>query len=108
MVVSLHVPKNDSENFELLLSDGQVIKAHHLMIGTGRIPKIRNAIESPLQPKYVGFKAHFEGISLENSIEMHTFDGGYLGISNIDNKTTNIACIEEKSICRKLTPTNYL
>ena len=103
MVVSLHVPNSASENFELLLSDGQVIKARHLMIGTGRIPKMNHAIGT-LNPEYVGFKAHFEGISIENSIEMHAFDGGYLGISNIDNKTTNIACIVRKERLQESNP----
>jgi menaquinone-9 beta-reductase len=94
-VISLNLPERSSEPYELLLSDGQTIKARHLMIGTGRIPKATGG-QGGLPPKYVGFKAHFEGISLNNEIEMHIFDGGYLGISSIDSKTTNIACIVKK------------
>lgn len=49
------------------------------------------------QTKYVGFKAHFEGIELKSTLEMYLFEGGYLGISPIDEKTVNVACIIKKS-----------
>ena len=82
--------------YELQLSNGQTVQARNLMIGTGRIPKLHNN-QKPLELKYYGFKAHFENMGNENRVEMHLFPGGYLGISNVDDKTTNIACIVKKS-----------
>ena len=76
-VISLHIPKKSSDPYELVLSNGQQIMAQHLMIGTGRLPK-ECGIHDNLPLKYVGFKAHFEGVSLEHAIEMHLFKGGYL------------------------------
>ena len=91
-VVSLNIPEHPSENYELVLSGGQAIHARHLLIGTGRIPR-SPGVKVGNDLKYVGFKAHFEGVSQNRDVEIHTFDGGYLGISNVDGKTTNIACI---------------
>lgn len=101
-VDAIHVPKNSSENYVLTLSDGQAIKAHHLMIGTGRVPKTANHPANALPLKYAGFKAHFEGIPMDSAVEMHVINGGYLGISKIDDKTVNIACIVKKEECNPI------
>lgn len=81
-----------SKCYELNLSNGEEIKARHLILGTGRIPKMNEEKKSFL-PKYVGFKAHFEGMGNSHSIDMYFMNGGYLGVSPIDVNTTNIACI---------------
>lgn len=94
-VISLQPPKHPSEPYGLVLSDGQCIRAQQLMIGTGRIPKMHPSA-SALAPAYIGFKAHFEGLPIDNCVEMHTFNKGYLGIAPIDSKTTNIACLVKK------------
>lgn len=92
-LLSLQLPKKPNDNYELILSNGQIIQAKNLIIGTGKIPGI---LGSHKEPKYFGFKAHFEGIHLTEEIEMYSFEGGYLGISSITNQTTNIACIVNK------------
>ena len=40
---------------------------------------------------YVGFKAHFRGVDLEDVIELHAFDGGYCGMSHVEDELVN-AC----------------
>lgn len=92
-VKDIKVPKTKSDNFEIILSNGKVLRARHLMIGTGKIPGLSGK-QSDL--KYYGFKAHFEGLEFNNAVEIQTFDGGYLGISNVDRRMTNIACIVDK------------
>lgn len=84
---------HEGNPYTLELSNGEIIKADQLIIGTGKIPQLT----SPLKMKYSGFKAHFEGIK-NDSVEIHTFPGGYLGLSNIDPKTTNIACLFDLTI----------
>jgi flavin-dependent dehydrogenase len=93
-VLSLNI---QSENYELVLSNGQMIKARHLMIGTGRIPKMPG-MQEVKELKYFGFKSHFKGIHSNQDVEIHNFKGGYLGISNVDSETTNIACIVHKNL----------
>ena len=61
------------------------------MIGTGRLPQLKDHFTSP--PVYAGFKAHFAGIEMHNTLEMHCFDGGYVGISPIGNGIVNVACL---------------
>lgn len=97
--------QNESKCYLLTLSNGQEVKAKHLLLGTGRIPKMdqekishekMDQEKKILPPKYVGFKAHFEGIESSHSIAMYFVPGGYLGVSPIDAKTTNVACLMKK------------
>ncbi len=67
--------------------NGKSFTATSLIIGSGRLPQF-----TPLPPKYMGFKAHFEGIELA-SLEMHCFKGGYLGLSPVSSNTVNVACL---------------
>lgn len=92
-VQSVQLPSNKMETYQLMLSNNQTIKTRHLIIGTGKLPKI-NGIKSQLpEMKYFGFKAHFEGIEMSDRIEMHLFSGGYLGLANVNANTTNIAAL---------------
>lgn len=100
-VVSMNLPENSSGNYELVLSNGQTIYARHLMIGTGRIPRMPG-VKQDVNLKYMGFKAHFEGVSTGKGVEIHAFDGGYLGISNVDANTTNVACIVNKNCLKEM------
>lgn len=85
--------------YELTLANGQTIKARSLMLGTGRVPKLNEEKQPPIL-KYVGFKAHFSGITNNASLDMHCFNGGYLGISPVDAHTANIACLVKKEIAQ--------
>lgn len=94
-VTALKIPDKDSSYYELHLSNGQKLLAKQLMIGTGRIPRIPE-VKKDVPLKYVGMKAHFQGIDLEHDLEMFCFPGGYLGMSAIGENVTNIACIVSK------------
>lgn len=100
-VISLKIPTKRSGNYEIVLSNGQTIKSHHLMIGTGRIPGMPG-INNRVTMRYRGFKAHFEGVAPSDKIEMHTFPGGYLGLSTIDSTTANVACIIDMKYSKHL------
>ena len=101
-VASLRIPRHPSANYELSLSNGQTIQSRHLIIGTGRIPRIMDVDTEKTPCKYMGFKAHFEGINLDSGVEIHSFAGGYVGVSKVDSKTTNIACIVKMDHVEKL------
>lgn len=85
--------ENRSGIYEIHLSNGEMISARQLMIGTGRIPQLNQ--KAP-EMRYVGFKAHFENIDIHDCVEMQLFPGGYLGISNVDAKINNVACLAKK------------
>jgi flavin-dependent dehydrogenase len=42
---------------------------------------------------FVAFKAHFEGASLPGQIELHAFDGGYCGLSHVEEGRVNVCWI---------------
>lgn len=42
---------------------------------------------------FVAFKAHFEGVSMPGQIELHAFDGGYCGLSHVEEGRVNVCWI---------------
>lgn len=72
------------------LASGEVILATQLLIATGRIPVANRTIPSM---HYKGIKAHFSGIPCQNSLEMFSFNGAYLGISPVSEGCCNVACL---------------
>lgn len=74
------------------LSNGEIVQAHNLILAVGRLPQILP--EATLC--YVGLKAHFKGIPLDSTLVMHYFDGGYIGLSPIEDDKVNVACLVEK------------
>ncbi|MEM9665560.1 MAG: NAD(P)/FAD-dependent oxidoreductase [Bacteroidota bacterium] len=52
------------------------------------------------QAPYVAFKAHFEGLDLDDWIELHAFPGGYCGMSHIEDGRLNACWITTKEALR--------
>jgi menaquinone-9 beta-reductase len=79
-----------TEMHEVELSTGELIQTPNLIIATGRIPHIKQA-----QPKvkYIGLKAHFEGLPTDPVLKMFLCDRAYLGISPIEDNKFNVACL---------------
>lgn len=100
-VVALDIPSHPSEYYKLTLADGQIITARSMMVGTGKISALF-VKEKVSKIKYWGLKSHFEGIEMDDAVEMHRIPGGYLGISKIDAHTTNIACLLKKELFPKI------
>ncbi len=44
----------------------------------------------------VGFKAHFEGDDIGDWIELHAFDGGYCGMSHVEDGRVNVCWISDE------------
>ncbi|MFS0869216.1 NAD(P)/FAD-dependent oxidoreductase [Paenibacillus xylanilyticus] len=42
---------------------------------------------------YVGVKSHYSGLPLSNRVELYFCEGGYVGISPIENGTANVAAL---------------
>jgi menaquinone-9 beta-reductase len=85
------VPKQYADADHVLgLSTGQTVRASSVIIATGRLPSLSPPATSF---KYMGIKAHFEGILLDNTLEMFGFDGAYLGLSPIEEGKANLACL---------------
>ncbi len=61
----------------------------------------RSFLDHP-QP-YIALKAHFVGLHLPGRIELHTFPGGYCGMSEIENGIINICLLAHESVFRRAT-----
>lgn len=107
-VNTLRIPTKTSENYELTLSDGQTIQARHLIIGTGKIPKTESFSAKAPELKYFGFKAHFEGVEIDNVVEMHLLHDGYCGLAKVNATTANIAGIVRKESVKDHAPEIYI
>lgn len=92
-VSSLTAPKGRQEAHQIVLSDGEVITAKAVVIATGRL----EGLQKPRKMPFMGFKAHFEGITIETGLEMYAFPGAYVGIGQIAPGKVNIAALARRS-----------
>lgn len=51
---------------------------------------------------FVGLKAHFRGPSTGSRVELHAFDGGYCGLSAIEEKRTNLCLLVRQSVYQRV------
>lgn len=88
-------PKSTPKDYHnIILSNGENLEVPIAIIATGRIPSLgKGSSTKPPIARFVGFKAHFEGINVKDALEMYLTAGGYLGISPIEDKKVNIACL---------------
>ncbi|MDP1880840.1 MAG: FAD-dependent oxidoreductase [Parachlamydiaceae bacterium] len=104
-VQTIHPKQHPSERHFIGLVNGEWIEVENLIIATGRYP---SQFENKPVMKYIGFKAHFEGIPLnENTLEMFSLSGAYLGISPIENQQFNVACLADLKMIGKENPKEY-
>lgn len=94
-VTSLSYHPNELYSYHVTIQNGRLFRAKKLFIGTGRLLNLLLGKEPPTM-KYRGFKTHFEGIDLDQTLEMFILPKGYLGISPIENGKVNVACLMKK------------
>lgn len=49
---------------------------------------------------YIGVKSHYRGIQMEPVVELYFFEGGYLGVSPIENGLVNVAALLKRTSFR--------
>ncbi|HEX2905967.1 MAG TPA: hypothetical protein VHO69_03860, partial [Phototrophicaceae bacterium] len=67
------------------------------------LDRMLNRSRFPQSPVFVGLKAHFQGPSLSQHIELHAFTGGYCGLSEIENNRTNACLIVRQDVFQQIT-----
>lgn len=88
-----------TRNFKIQLSGNQSITTPNLIVATGRIPNVSTSITPSV--KFIGIKAHFEGIPLNHSLQMFSFNQAYVGLSPIEEGKCNIACLASSSLLKQ-------
>ena len=81
------------EGFEVRTSEG-VFAARAVLGAYGKRGLLDRKLARPFFSKttpFVAFKAHYEGLDLPGTIELHAFPGGYCGLSRVEGGRVN-AC----------------
>jgi len=70
-------------------------EARMALCAHGKRAKLDEALERPVgyRSPYIAFKAHFRGQHDPSAIEMYGFDGGYCGLSPIEDGLVNVCWI---------------
>ena len=55
---------------------------------------------------YIGLKQHFAGESLDDHLDLHVFEGGYCGMSQVEAGRTNVCLMVEEPVFRRITAGN--
>ena len=59
----------------------------------------RNFIQK--KSPWLGVKAHYKGDFANDLVELHNFDGGYCGVSKVENNTINICYLAKYEVFKK-------
>jgi flavin-dependent dehydrogenase len=58
--------------------------------------------------RYIGFKAHFRDVALQNgSVELHPFNGGYCGLVHIEDGLTNVCLLADYEVVAGRRPAQF-
>jgi flavin-dependent dehydrogenase len=67
-----------------------VIGAH------GKRSRVDKALDRPFIQRtepFIGLKMHYDGPSLQDRVELHAFDGGYCGLSDVEDGASNLCLL---------------
>jgi flavin-dependent dehydrogenase len=82
------------EPTNVTLDDGRVVEARILVGAWGRWGRFDAQLERPFirdrSHRNFGFKRHYRGSAERETIELHSFPRGYLGVSGVEDGLTNI------------------
>jgi flavin-dependent dehydrogenase len=94
----------DGDSFEIQLQDGTVSESNIVIGAFGKRStldrKLNRAFMHHPSP-YIGVKYHIKIDHPKNLIALHNFNGGYCGISNVEDGTTNLCYLGKRSFLRK-------
>lgn len=90
--------------FTLCTQDRNIIHAETVTGAYGKRSPLDNKLNRRFikhnQP-FVGLKQHVRQLPLSGRVELHTFQGGYCGIAEIENGLTNICLLVREEIFRE-------
>jgi len=82
-------------------------EVRRLLVACGRWWKLEglyspaDSTNSGRAGKWMGAKAHFQGIATQDCVELYFFPGGYCGLAPIENGLCNVCCLVHCSITRE-------
>lgn len=70
----------------ITLENGELLTYTDLIMSAGRL-------FSASSPRYIGIKAHMQGIEIADTLEMYSLPGGYGGLSPLGDGRCNFTCL---------------
>jgi len=80
-------------HFELSLSDNSSLVARNVLGAFGKKSRLDNALKRPFlqaDAPYIGVKYHIKSNYPSNRVALHNFEGGYCGVSAIEENKINL------------------
>jgi flavin-dependent dehydrogenase len=92
------IRKLENQSYEVEVKQGNEQRCYQAkaVIGAHGSKKLRgSSSEKGVRDEtiYVGVKSHYRGINIPARVELYFCDGGYVGISPIENDTVNVAAL---------------
>lgn len=94
----------DREKFSVMTKDGRNYEALFVIGAHGKRSLLDRRLDREFMKKkssYVAVKAHFNGEFQEDRVGLYNFEGGYCGVSNVENGKLNICYIADSRIFKK-------
>jgi menaquinone-9 beta-reductase len=84
--------------FTLSTQGGEIYEAKAVIAAYGKRSTLDRVLERPSSGPYMALKQHFEGPPLADHIDLYVFDGGYCGMSQVEDGTTNVCLLVKQSV----------
>jgi flavin-dependent dehydrogenase len=95
-VTAIRLQKGHGYEVETRQGNKQAVYQAKTVIGAYGTKKLRGMTNTDSLrggTVYVGIKSHYNGIPLSSQVELYFCDGGYVGISPVENGTANVAAL---------------
>ncbi|MFC4209624.1 NAD(P)/FAD-dependent oxidoreductase [Pedobacter lithocola] len=96
--------KFESNIFNVETSNGELFTAHHVIGAYGKRAAIDIKMERSFIKKnspYLAVKAHYNSDFDENLVSLNNFEGGYCGVSKVENNKLNICYLADYNSFKK-------
>jgi len=80
------------------------VRSRAVVMACGRhpLPGLRPVNASPqARQTYVGVKCHYQGLSFLPEVRLYLFDGGYVGLGEIENGLTNVCMLVKQKVFKR-------
>lgn len=98
---------DDGFKLSALSSEGRTtFTARSVIVAHGKHGNLDRKLERNFSRSgntFIGLKQHFQGELLFEHIDLHTFPGGYCGISQVENDRTNVCMLVRTSVFQQTT-----
>lgn len=96
--------ERQTEGFKISLRSGLSYRTHALLGAYGKrakLDKTLNRKHAQTQSPYLGVKRHYQASIPADQVQLHNFDGGYAGISQVEDQRVNFCYLVHRRQVRR-------